>query len=412
MTDTATIAPADKDAPIQDTPPYDEDLLVQLLVEGTLSYRKIADRVGASRTTVSNISRGRSRPDLYERICQLVEDTHRRTRRRAAASIEAVYEKYLAIALESEGETARKACEFILKTFANTPDPAGRYIGLQAQGSPSLGSSRRALTSPVTQQELDLIAAVRNDANAPAFDDLAKPVQDRLNTLVATQNPAGSDPGTSSRISRYPDMAAVKRDQAAITAGLKFLENAPNRTFTPPIHPDDLANPIEFDWTAPPRTDYETDLPETEAALRLELAGLRRNACIIYEEEADYLGEHHDALITAGLDHDQARRAAARSIDASWLVSLETLAGREAALIRKLAQLRLDDKTLDTRLAAITAKQTNNTDETDATPSQNPQSEIHNPQLDALRQLERTHLAAFAPAPLDTDADSSASGRQ
>ena len=412
MTDTATIALADKDAPIRDTPPYDEDLLVQLLVEGTLSYRKIADRVGTSRTTVSNVSRGRSRPDLHERICQLVEDTHRRTRRQVAASLEAVYQKYLALALESEGETARKACEFILKTFANTPDPAGRYIAIQSPGGRSPGSPSRALTSPVTREELDLIAAVRNDANAPAFDELSKPMQDRLNTLVATQNPAP----------RYPNMAALKRDQAAITAGLKFLEDSANRTFTPPIHPDDLANPIEFDWTAPPRTDYETDLPDDELAIRRELVAVRNNGRLIYMDH--YLAPYHD-LSGAGLDYGQIGDAGSTCLDDTWLLSPESLMGRESALITKLAKLRLGEDAFDAHLAAITARQSTAPNETNATAPRNPKSEIRNPKsnvptftdgppvspeafykLTALRQLERTHLSTFTPALLATDAGS------
>ncbi len=48
---------------------YDEDLLVRLIAEGQVSYRKIAEQVGISAMTVSNVARGRRRRDLYDRIC-------------------------------------------------------------------------------------------------------------------------------------------------------------------------------------------------------------------------------------------------------------------------------------------------------------------------------------------------------
>ena len=64
---------------------YDEDLLVRLIAEGQLSYRKIAEQVGVSAMTVSNVARGRRRRDLYDRICCTVEDAHRRAHRLASS---------------------------------------------------------------------------------------------------------------------------------------------------------------------------------------------------------------------------------------------------------------------------------------------------------------------------------------
>ena len=55
---------------------YDEDLLVQLVAEGRMSYRKIAEQLGISPNTVSTIARGVFRPDLYARIRAAVEDAH------------------------------------------------------------------------------------------------------------------------------------------------------------------------------------------------------------------------------------------------------------------------------------------------------------------------------------------------
>ena len=332
MTDTTT--PTEPKHASAAKGPYDDDLLVRLLVEGHLSYRKIADLAGTTAMTVSHVARGVTRRDLHERICQAVEDAQRRTRRRAAASLEAVYEKYLALALESEGETARKACEFILKTFAHAPDPAGRYIALQPHGSQSTGSQAHGSQS------------------------------------------AGS----------------VTDDELALTDDLKRLGDLASGTFDP-YHPE-LDDSPPFDWTAPPRTDYQTLLPEGELALRRELAALRSNACIAYED--DYLAGYHD-LAAAGLSHEQARDAGSTCLDDTWLLSAESLIGRETALIRKLAQLRLGHDVFNAHLAAIESEQTTNTapNTPDPAAAGNPQSELHNPQLNALRQLERTHLLAY-----------------
>ena len=47
---------------------YDDDLLVELIARGEMSYARIAQRVGLDRSTVGLIARGRSRPDLQDQI--------------------------------------------------------------------------------------------------------------------------------------------------------------------------------------------------------------------------------------------------------------------------------------------------------------------------------------------------------
>lgn len=59
---------------------YDEDLLVRLVAEGRMSYRKIAQQLGISPNTVSTAARGVFRRDLYERICTAIADTCHGTR--------------------------------------------------------------------------------------------------------------------------------------------------------------------------------------------------------------------------------------------------------------------------------------------------------------------------------------------
>ena len=155
---------------------YDEHLLVRLIAEGQLSYRKIAEQVGVSAMTVSNVSRGRRRRDLYERICCTVEDAHRRAHRLASSYLLPLVAAHVKEAIEGTGETARKCREFLIRTFMNRPDPAGRYIGHPAAPT---GRAR-----PATRGELDLLSALRGDRTAPKYRDLPKRIRHHVRVLV------------------------------------------------------------------------------------------------------------------------------------------------------------------------------------------------------------------------------------
>ena len=155
---------------------YDEDLLVRLIAEGQLSYRKIAEQVGVSAMTVSNVARGRRRRDLYDRICCTVEDAQRRAHRLASSYLWPLVAAHVKEAIEGTGETARKCREFLIRTFINRPDPAGRYIGHPAAPT---GRAR-----PATRGELDLLSAVRGDRTAPKYNDLPKRIRRHVRVLV------------------------------------------------------------------------------------------------------------------------------------------------------------------------------------------------------------------------------------
>ncbi|MDP6046892.1 MAG: winged helix-turn-helix domain-containing protein, partial [Phycisphaerae bacterium] len=96
---------------------YDEDLLVELIADGELSHGEIAEQVGASRRTVWSIANGRSRPDLQQEIADTVEGYRQATIRLAAKHMQPLLLKQIKVALEGQGETARKAREFLLKNF-------------------------------------------------------------------------------------------------------------------------------------------------------------------------------------------------------------------------------------------------------------------------------------------------------
>jgi len=94
-----------------------EEMLVALIAEGRLSQSRIAEIVGVSRRTVWRIANGLSRPDLQRKIAAVVEGYRQAAIRAAARHMKALLEKQVQVALEGDGETARKCREFLLKTF-------------------------------------------------------------------------------------------------------------------------------------------------------------------------------------------------------------------------------------------------------------------------------------------------------
>ena len=183
---------------------YDEDMLVQLLAEGQISYRKIAEKVGVSPSTVSAIARGVKRRDLTDRVDSLVADGIRRMKRLVSSCSRAVMARQIKLALEGDGEPARKAREFILRLAYKDPDPAGAFIG-QARGAGGRANF-------VSRADLDLIAAVHGGAGAPKLNDLPKRTRRELAALVAQDPDAFSTNATPDA-----DAAEIEIDHALTT---------------------------------------------------------------------------------------------------------------------------------------------------------------------------------------------------
>ena len=99
---------------------YAADLMVELIARGDVSQTQIAERLGVSRRTVWRIATGRSRPGLQRKIADTVEGYRQETIRLAARWMKPLLKKQIEVGLETDGETARKCREFLLKTFVLT----------------------------------------------------------------------------------------------------------------------------------------------------------------------------------------------------------------------------------------------------------------------------------------------------
>lgn len=129
---------------------YDEQLLVDLLVEGELTLTEIARRVGVTAATVSSVARGRTRRDLYKEICRRRGPTQQdKAMHTGADYIRPLLLTQLKVAMSEKGETARKCREFLLSKLLFTGRSA-RGASPEARGE----DTEQAETLADIQREL------------------------------------------------------------------------------------------------------------------------------------------------------------------------------------------------------------------------------------------------------------------
>jgi len=177
---------------------YDENLLVELLADGELAHTEIAERVGVSRQTVWLIANGRSRPDLQQKIADTVEGYRQAVIRTAAKYMQPLLMKQVRVALEGEGETSRKAREFLLKNFMEilTDQPAQavekrrnqlnekRLIQADEQYEKNLADEREVAQALDLEFECDY-----EDDYEDESEDLDSPPEDNENSPDKTAHP-------------------------------------------------------------------------------------------------------------------------------------------------------------------------------------------------------------------------------
>jgi len=126
---------------------YDDDLLVRLIAAGELTHTQIGRRVGLSMGTVRKIASGRLRPELQDRIAELMRMCHVTARRLAVKWLKALLSKHIKHGIEGSGETARKCREFAINKFMD--DQVEECTSQLDQGGPGLADLPEPLKSQV-----------------------------------------------------------------------------------------------------------------------------------------------------------------------------------------------------------------------------------------------------------------------
>jgi len=101
---------------------YDEQVLVDLLARGDLSYAKIAEELGVSTTLVAKIARGEARADLQPRIRAAVDCFRKEAGRLGARWLKHLVTKHIRDGLEGSSEMARKCREYAMDRFFKAQD--------------------------------------------------------------------------------------------------------------------------------------------------------------------------------------------------------------------------------------------------------------------------------------------------
>ncbi|MCE5277439.1 MAG: hypothetical protein ABFD92_14290 [Planctomycetaceae bacterium] len=102
---------------------YDDDELVEMLACRVLTQRQIAERLGLSLRYLRAVSCGEKRPELQPRILEAIGRHRELARRKGIGYLEPLLDRQAQVAMEGDGETARKAREYMISMFIDEGGP-------------------------------------------------------------------------------------------------------------------------------------------------------------------------------------------------------------------------------------------------------------------------------------------------
>lgn len=112
---------------------YDDDLLVDLLAQGKLTFSQIADKAKLHKSSVRRIASGAARADLQPAIRQAELANIRRTRRIGAHNMPDLLQMQVDLGREGRDDLARKCREFVIKTFLDLDDDGPQPQSIESQ---------------------------------------------------------------------------------------------------------------------------------------------------------------------------------------------------------------------------------------------------------------------------------------
>ena len=118
---------------------YDDERLIELLVEKQHTHAQIAEALGISASLVKKIACGQRRPELQRKMWDAENGLMGEARRLGARYARGLISRQIEQGLTGEGETARRAREFVLKwALASRPRRGDLPVDWQeAMGEPA-----------------------------------------------------------------------------------------------------------------------------------------------------------------------------------------------------------------------------------------------------------------------------------
>ena len=153
---------------------YDDERLVELIVEKRHTHAQIAEMLGISESLVKKISCGLRRPELQRRMWDVENGLMGDARRLAARYARGLVSRQIEQGLAGEGEAARRAREFVLRwALAGRP----RRAELPPEW---LGDGGEPIDVPIFGELLGL-AAGGSEASEPAVNREGTPCEPGVN---------------------------------------------------------------------------------------------------------------------------------------------------------------------------------------------------------------------------------------
>ncbi|MCY2930539.1 MAG: hypothetical protein NTV86_13780 [Planctomycetota bacterium] len=143
---------------------YDDERLVELIVEKRHTHAQIAEMLGVSESLVKKISCGLRRPDLQRRMWDAENGLMSDARRLGARYARGLVSRQIELGLTGEGEAARRAREFVLRwAIVGRPrrgdlpsewaQECDDLTGLGVLGNPERGAGEPEVNAECTSRE-------------------------------------------------------------------------------------------------------------------------------------------------------------------------------------------------------------------------------------------------------------------
>ncbi len=144
---------------------YDDNLLIELLGAGELTFRQIARRIGLTKEMVWGIATGRKRPDLQPRIREAQKYYRKQAQRIGSKWSAQLMMKQIEVGLKNNGWVGLRARQHLLDRFLGRKCEA--YLGEEDNGKSDDAPRPLLPMRSLAELSLPLRAAVLKELGGP-----------------------------------------------------------------------------------------------------------------------------------------------------------------------------------------------------------------------------------------------------